>query len=162
MSKWVDTLVLIWGGVTLLCLRGNPAPLNVPCLVFPFVNTQGIAADGVDNLSHQNWFPPQDFLLLGLPPNMLMLCVLLTVMLLFSLTGSLCCTSLSSIAPLPSLPTLAVGCCSTLLMPGAPLVMGFALHDKGGSPGGCLTPLGCDGGGMPLLVNMECSGKIVP
>jgi hypothetical protein len=54
MSKWVDTLVLVWGGVTLLCLGGNPAPLDIPCQLVPFnsIDTQGITADGVDNVFH--------------------------------------------------------------------------------------------------------------
>jgi hypothetical protein len=48
------------------------------------------------------------------------------------------------------------------LASGAPLVMGSVLHDGGGTPGGRLTSLGCSGGSMPLLVNMECSGQLVP
>jgi hypothetical protein len=48
------------------------------------------------------------------------------------------------------------------LVSGAPSVMGSVLHDRGGTPGGCLTSLGRGGGSMPLLVNTECSGRLVP
>ncbi len=48
------------------------------------------------------------------------------------------------------------------LASGAPLVMGSVLHDGGGTPGGRLTSLGRGGSSMPLLVNMECSGQLMP
>ncbi len=48
------------------------------------------------------------------------------------------------------------------LVSGAPLVVGSVLHDRGGTPGGRLTSLGCGGGSMPLFVNTECSGWLVP
>ena len=48
------------------------------------------------------------------------------------------------------------------LASGAPLVMGSVLHDGGGTPGGHLTSLGRGGGSVPLLVNTECSGWLMP
>jgi hypothetical protein len=48
------------------------------------------------------------------------------------------------------------------LASGTPSVMGSVLHDGGGTPGGHLTSLGCGGGSMLLLVNTECSGRLVP
>ncbi len=92
----------------------------------------------------------------------LLLCMLLTVIALFCLNWLAtlhflelrCFSTVSSYARAGRV-TLAVGCCSTLLMSGAPSVMGSVLHDRGGIPGGCSTSFGCGGGSMPLLVNME-------
>jgi hypothetical protein len=97
----------------------------------------------------------------------LLLCVFLMIIALFFLDWlaalrflELHCFSTVSSRAQAGRVTLAVGCCSMLLMSGAPLVMGSVLHDRGGTPGGHLTSLGC--GGMPLLVNMECSGHLMP
>jgi hypothetical protein len=99
----------------------------------------------------------------------LLLCVLLAVIALFFLDWvatlhflELRCFSTVSSHARAGRVTLAVGCCSTLLMSGALLVMGSVLHDRGGTPGGCLTSLGCGGGSMPLLVNTECNGRLMP
>jgi hypothetical protein len=98
-----------------------------------------------------------------------LLCVLLMVIPLFFLDWlvalrflELCCFSTVSSHAQAGRVTLAVGCCSTLLMSGAASVMESVLHDRGGTPGGCLTSLGCGGGSMLLLVNTEYSGRLVP
>jgi hypothetical protein len=67
--------------------RQNPAPLDIPCPEFPFnpVDTQGNAADGVDDVSHQKLVLPTRLFpsWVSLTCSNVVLCVLLTDALVF-------------------------------------------------------------------------------